>query len=361
MKHNLIVGPLMIAFGLYVSSCNTVKPLLSEIPQEDSSSRIYFYDDGWKTRKISDSTDAELYSGGIDFTLLPVGKSAPFESSISPFGKFLATRHNRVRLAEVKLSMREIDFGIYDLQKKEFVLDLSTTVPFPEFEADTYQIDWSVLDDGFYYVKSDTVKKCFPDGTEHLLVYEPGVRGFSVSPSEQRLLLVRDDSVKLYNVKDRDMQVITTGISSQKHVRGLSWSPDESQVAFANGWQLYVYTLSKRSLSEKTAGGQVLWTQWLPDGTLVYTEGTFPSYMQWLKTTESFRICKLSLGSEEDIVLHERINHSPHSVRPRLSPSGKLLMFSEKRLNGRYEIKLMSLDGQKMNTLCEGVDPSWGK
>lgn len=347
--------------GLLVLSCNTVKPLLSAIPREDFDNRISYFDDGWKTRKLTDSIAADLYSGGIDFTLIPVGKPAPFESSISPFGVFLATNHDKIRLADVKLSSREVDFGIYDLKKKEFVLDRSIKVPFPDFKDDTYQIEWSVLDNGFFYANLDTLKKCYPDGNEHLLVYQDGLRGFSVSPSEQRILLVRGDSVKLFDVKDQSIQLITTSISSKKRVRGVSWFPNETHVAFASGWKVYVYDLMKQSLSEHEAGGQVLWTEWLPDLTLVYTEGSFPSDMETIKTAESFKICRLSPESGEKTVLHERINHSPLSVRPRLSPSGKLLLFSERKLNGGYEVMLMSLDGQQMNTICDGVDPCWGK
>lgn len=366
MYHRLEIVLFAAIISLLAYACNTTKPLLSEIPAGDLHSRIYFYDyglidKGWKTRTIDDSISARLYTGGFDLTLLSAGKSAPFEPSISPFGRYLATHHDKVELGSIVRSDREIDFGIYDLVTNEFTADLATKVPFPDFEADAYHIQWSTLDSGFFYARSDTIRKCYPHGREDALLYHDGVRTFAVSPSEDRILFVRDDSVQLYDISQRSIRLITTAIRSNKRVRAVSWSLDGSRVAFVQGWKIYVYDIPGKSVTECKADGEVLWTQWLPDGTLVYTEGKFSYDMQVIKTTESFKICRLTPATGERSVLHERINHSPFTVRPRLSPSGRLLLFSEPKVNGGYEVKLMSLDGQFMNTICDGDDPCWGR
>lgn len=361
MKHRMCDMLIVMLLAGTLLSCDASKMVLVDVPQSDARTPMYYVDDGWKVRHAGDSTGTDLYSGSVDFTLLPIGTTAPFESSISPFGRYLATIHNKVRLAELHLSARDIGFGIYDLVKREFVLDIATRVRMPEYRDDAWQVAWSERDSGFFYPKDDTLRKCYPDGTEYNLVWQEDLQSFSVAPSESKIILVRADSVILYDAVHRTRQPVTTDVSAGKNVRAFSWTADETAVAFVNGWTIYLVTIRSMDVRTYKADGKVLWTQWLPDGSIVYTEAHFPSDMQMIKTTESFRICRYVPTTGEMSVLHERVNQSPLLVRPRLSPSGSLLLFSEQKLNGGNEVKLMSLDGQRMKTLCDGVDPCWGR
>jgi len=55
------------------------------------------------------------------------------------------------------------------------------------------------------------------------------------------------------------------------------------------------------------------------------------------------------------------MNHEPFNIKPRLSPSKKLILFSEKKSGRTYLVKLMTLDGLNENVLAEGYLPFWGK
>jgi WD40 repeat protein len=361
MLRRLATFLLLLSSGALFSSCSTTKPLLTQIPAVDLTRNIYFFDGGLKSTTVADSESTELYSGGFDLTFFPIGKSAPFESSVSRSGNYLATHHDKIRLADLKLSERLVDVGIFDLRKKDFVSDFRLKVQFPEFKSDNYQIQWSAKDSGFFYIESDSIRKAYPGGGYTTLFFHENLRSCSVSPSEERILFFHDDSVELFDVRDRSTRMITASVGSRKNVRAVSWTPDESFVCFAAGWHIYIYDIPGRAVTQTGADGTVLWTEWLPDRSLVFTEGHFPADMQLINTPESFRICKYIPSSGDKTVIHERLNASPFYVRPRLSPSGTLLLFSEQRLNGGDQVKLMSLDGQRMKTICDGSDPLWGR
>ncbi len=349
-----------LLLGLMDFSCIPGKELLTEISNEDLNRRIYYVDAGLvssdiKVRWLYDTTDSLLYSGGIDYALFS-GRRVSLIPSFSSDGNYIAFYPDKIRLYESRGAV-----SIYDTRKKEIVLELETDEPFPEFSGDAYCIEWSKNDSGFFYCVKGTVKKCYPNGTSHVMAFENDLKAFSVAPSENRIMLVWNDTIGIRSHSDYSTQIVMTDITSQRNVRAISWSRDESMVAFAIGRSLYVYDMRKQALTEFSPEYRVLWTEWLPDGTLVYTEGTFPGAVQVSRTADDFQICRLNPATREVAVLHKRYNHPPFNVRPRLSPSGTLLLFSEPKVNGGHEIKLMSIDGQQMKTICDGINPYWGK
>jgi hypothetical protein len=368
MAMNQIISRIMmitiLAFAL--SSCsiftNITKPPLSEIPSPDISKPIYFFDNdkifssvSLKSRKINDSTSKELYSGGINFTVLPLGERQTIPATISPFGNFLATHHNEVRLAEISLSSCNLEFGIYDLRRKEFVLDLTAR---ENLDAHTYCVLWSYIDSGFFYVDADTLKKCYPSGTVTNLLYQKGLQSFAVSPSENNILISYDDTTKIFNIKEHTSHVISSTLDSRRGIHSITWSHDERYVAFGFRWRVFIYDINNGSLLEHKADDAVFDIEWLLDNSLVYVEGNVSTGT--IETTEWFHICKLIPSTGAKTILHARVNQPPY-IWLRLSPSGQLLLFAERKLNGNYEIKLMSTDGKQMNTICEGINPEWGK
>jgi hypothetical protein len=60
-------------------------------------------------------------------------------------------------------------------------------------------------------------------------------------------------------------------------------------------------------------------------------------------------------------LLHERRDQSPEYVKPKLSPSQTLLLFSEQDIQRNSVVRLLTLDGQSISTVCNGHSPMWAK
>ena len=239
-------------------------------------------------------------------------------------------------------------------------------MPFSEYEDEKYQIPWSEKDDYFFGKKDDSLYKINPsNNTETLLLAKKVFYDFSVSPSENFVLVFAEDSLHLYNFKEKTNNVIyvpgkTFGIN-RKYIRSYCWVDDESKVVFSEGWKIFVYNIKDKQLNKIDAGAKVFSAEWIDNNRLLIVTGDYPSDMSEVQNNRSFKIRIYSFLTDNFVTLHERLNHEPFSIKPKISPSKKLILFSERNINGPYQVKLMTLDGQNENILAEGYLPFWGK
>ncbi len=92
---------------------------------------------------------------------------------------------------------------------------------------------------------------------------------------------------------------------------------------------------------------------------MIYVQGEYPTKGRII-TNRLFALFRFDLRNKIRTLIHERSNHQPFTIDPQLSPSGELILFSERKGNyGDYVIKLMSIDGTKEKTICKGGHPVW--
>lgn len=366
LKNLLFLLSRFIFTSFFILSCSSTKPPIPSIPERDLNGIIYFHSgDGVKvispcaySINLDNSEQKELFSSNLIKDLFGVGNSP----SISPFGRYLTVQDHKV--IDFKFG-RKISCGVFDVNQNKFVLELESKLPPLEYNDEPYFIPWSVKDEGFFIIESDTLKKSYPDGSSLSLGCFPDLHDFSVSPSENNVLLYLDDKVSLYKLGlDSMIDIIHVGKTmgiSLKYIRGMSWSLDEEKVAFAEGWRLFLYDIPKNHLIEFKAKNKVFAIEWLPGDELLYVEGNCPSDYSTMQFTQYYKIRRLNIKAKSSEIIYQRDNHNPFFIKPKLSPSEKLILFSEKKLNGPYQVKVMTLDGKNINVVAEGLFPVWGK
>ena len=362
------------------NSCATDKALIEVIPVEDQNATVYYCNDetsftlnglllyGENSFGISSggqSAGQNISGSTASFFTFPLGrydKSFALLPSISFEGKYLIKTADQFKWIQIRFN-RDVDINIVDLISKDET-NLTVTIPGLEYSAEKYQIPWSRKADVFFAMKSDSVYKFFPDLTAELLLTTKYLYDFSVSPSENYTLVFADDSLFLYDLKNNTKESIfevgrVLGLNP-KYVRAISWLEDDSKFTFAIGWTVYIYNLSEGIISEYDLGDKVFDVMWINDTSFLCVTGDYPPDLAHIKFVPYYKILKVSLLDGSSEVIHKKLNHEPFKIKPRLSPSKKLFVFSERPTNGPYKVKLMSLDGKNEKVIAEGFLPFWG-
>ncbi len=346
---------------IVIASCMTTKPPITKISDKDEIAPIiFFYDDNWcavspltnpKTREL---IDLEKFEDKLpnSFDL--------FYTDISMNGRYLAVYGEIERLIYFTTNLpNEFELKIYDIQKSEFVFEDKTS----KTDLKATIINWSLNNNGFYFHYSDTIKYGSFDGKCHTVMSIEDINRFKVSPSEKDILIYHDDIISIYNIENKSLTTILEvgrilGINL-KDVSDMVWCEDESKLCFSDGRNIYIYDYVSENLEQYKAEDKIYDIDWLNKKELVYVTGHYPSELSKLDTRKEFQIYRLNIKSKESQLLHERINHDPRFINVCISPSKELLLFSEKDLHGPYTIKIMTIDGLKMNGIIEGEKPEW--
>lgn len=380
---------IFILLSLLLISCVTQKPILQNIPEVDYNSPIYYSKDNFSlvlngellyklitfgttnvnSNQGSKINNAKSQSGAlIDFLNYPFGNfdySFALEPSLSMDSKYLAMANKEFSLFNLRLNTN-VDIDILDLSNSEKNCKFTITLPHMEYKDEKYQIPWSSHDEAFFGIQNDSLYKIYINPqAKSLLLTISELYNFSVAKSEKSAIIYASDTLWYFDLKNDVKNLIynvgkTLGINRQ-YVRSFNWNEDESKVTFSIGWDMFIYNLHDNTLSEIDAGAKIFSIEWLNDNQLLLVTGDYPSDMSTMQNNKMFSMATYSINEDKFSTIHERINHEPLSIKPRLSPSQKLILFSEKKLNGPYQVKIMTLDGQYENVLAEGYLPFWGK
>ena len=380
------INVILFLSTILLFSCATPKPVITSIAEIDNQTPVYFSNNeasftlngselyklntfGSTTTKNSDGVEIpgstaekdEIFNhpfGNFDY-------SYALEPSLSTSSKYLAKANDDFSLINISLS-RNMDVDIVDLSDIEIEKTYTITLPRLEYRDEKYQVPWSKIDDCFFGLKEDSLVKINPsDNNQTLLFYKKHIYDFSISPTENYALVFAEDSLFLFDLKEKEINTIyvpgkVLGIN-RKYVRAYCWYEDETKVTFAEGWKVFVYNLKSKQLDKIDAGAKVFSADWIDNNQILIVTGDYPSDMSAVQSNKQFKIFKYSFLTDELFKIHERINHEPFSIKPRISPSKKLILFSEKKVSGPYQVKLMTLDGQNENIIAEGYLPFWGK
>jgi len=370
-----------ILISILMFSCVSQKPIIKNIDNIDNYTPIYYSNNEnslflngvnvYSFGRVYGSTKegAEILgskSSISDLFNYPLGKSDylfTLEPSLSISGKYLVKVNNDFSLIKLNFK-RDVDIDIMDVSKMSRVRKIALTIPKQEYEDEKYFIPWSKKNDSFFGFKKDSLFQIFPEKKSKFLLHKNKLYDFIISPSEESALVYANDTLFLYNLITNQNSIIFSvgkilGIN-RKFLRSFSWSEDESMIAFSEGWKIYFYNIQNGSLEKIKAKEKVFFTEWIDKDNILIVTGDFPSDMSAMQSTKQFKIHLYSFLTKKFNTIHKRYNHEPFNIKPRLSPSKKLILFSERKLNGPYQVKLMTLDGQFENILAEGYLPFWG-
>lgn len=367
-------------------SCSTTKPVITDIPDIDKQTPIYYSIDdltfslnksilydltSFGQTSAKDSVGSSIGNSDVENVNIlkhPFGKfdySFALEPSLSHSSKYLAKANDDFSLISINLT-RDIDVDIVDLNNLLTLRTYEISLPVQEYKDEKYQIPWSRFDEAFFAMVEDTLFKIYPlTDIKQKVIVRNQIYDFSISPDENFALLFSQDSLLLFDAKTKKLKPVyeagrVLGIN-RKFVRAYSWQQDESRVLFAVGWKVFVYNLLDNSLEQIDAKGKVFSAEWINDDQILIVTGDYPDDMSVMQSNRYFKILKYSFANDELTKIHERVNHEPFNIKPRLSPSKKLILFSEKKSGRTYQVKLMTLDGLNENILAEGYLPFWGK
>ncbi len=370
MKTLVRLAASLLVISIILLSCASVKPDVADVSQEDSRAIIY-YRDGvepgdsgpYVSRTIFDSIPVPLLSpkNSIYFDLSTKTNIRP---SISPDALYLSYRDNN-NDTYARYSHKQ-SFSIYDIKNDAVVINSTTTVSCATSIQAPYSVPWSFIGHNFYTLAGDTIKKCTVDGKQSTLTVIDNLINFSISPTEHWLLFVQEERVGFINLETNEVVLVKEfdnilGTIAPPCVRVIAWSLDDTKVAFGDGHRITTVVLEKKEIIGHKVTADVYDIEWVSDDMYVYVEGYNQNSTSLYNSEPFFEIASYSLTTKKDNMLHRRVSHEPVSIKPKVSPSGKLLLFSEKKVAGTYEVMLLSLDGSNMTTLCTGYNPVWGR
>ncbi|MCA9748523.1 MAG: hypothetical protein KC414_05415, partial [Romboutsia sp.] len=373
-----------LLLSIIIASCATPKPGIVEIPEQDNQTPIFYSGNEVSFKLNGDllyklnsfgSTDVLSSEGKLHGTKLEVNNifNNPFgefdysyslEPSLSFSGRYLAKANDDFSLFSIRFN-RNVDVDIVESSNLENIYTYTLTLPKTEYKEEKYQIPWSLNDDGFFGLLNDSLYKFYPsDKSSIQLLAKDGINYFSVSQSEKYIAICTSDSLFIYqmgnNNNDLSYSIYKSRGIDYDYIKMFSWFEDESKLSFTSGWSIIIYDIQNDKIEELDVGGKVFSLEWIDKNQLLFVSGEYPSDMSSMQSNKNYSINVYSFLSKKYFNIHSRINHEPFSVKPRLSPSKKLILFSEKKLNGPYQVKLMSLDGKNENILSEGYLPFWG-
>lgn len=374
----------ILLISMILFSCATQKPAIKKVPDIDSHTPIYFFNDHDKftlngnllykyysfgsTDSLND-VSSEIQNANVSTNSLfnyPLGKmdySDALSPSISRSNKYLIKANDDFKIIKIRFN-RDVDIDIVDLQNGNTIESITVSIPNMEYENEKYNIPWSQKDDSYFIIKDGTILKKHVDGKSDLIYTKEDMYDFNISPSEKYAMIFCDDSLHFINIKRQSIHLIKDigrilGIN-RRFIRGMSWNENSNLCSFAEGWRIYIYNYMTKKLHEIKMDGKVFYIEWINNDEFIYVTGDYPSDLAKMRTRKTFEINKYSLKSKNNEVLHKRLGQSPLTIRPQISPSGKFLLFSEKNLNGPFQVKLMTLDGKKEKVISEGYLPLWG-
>ena len=197
-------------------------------------------------------------------------------------------------------------------------------------------------------------------------MYIENLAQFSISPSEHWLLFSQGTQVGLMDLTTSTIARVKAfdkilGLDVTRCIRTIAWSPDEKKVAFAEGFRITIFDLENNQNYVVKVDADVFDLEWATNDEFIYVEGYLPYQSQNLKGESVYGIYSHSLSTKEDHLILRRDHHEPVSIKPKVSPSGRLLLFSEREAEHGYQVKLMTVRGDSMMTVCSGYEPVWGK
>lgn len=366
-------------------SCATQKQALDSIPKEDESAPIYYCSDNSKfifnsfvmfessafgvtsgmQKEGSNISGAKVITNN-SFLNYPLGKmdySYMLSPSLSKSGKYLAKANNDFAIIKIRVD-RNVDVDVVCLTDTTKTKLFTIEIPRREYASEKYQIPWSKLNDSFFGLIADTLFRFFPNGETERLLAKENMYDFNISPTEQYAVIFASDSLFLYNLKTNSKKYIyeigrVFGMN-QKYVRSISWLPDETKLSFSEDWNMFIHDLGKDSVKKYDLPEKIFAVEWINCDSVLCVTGDYPDDISQMQFEKHFKILNYSLTKNEYEIIHKRSNHEPFTIKPKLSPSGKLVLFSERKLRGEYEVKLMTLDGKNENILADGFLPFWG-
>ncbi|MBI5215138.1 MAG: hypothetical protein HY960_05245 [Ignavibacteriae bacterium] len=353
-------------------SCASVKPVIIDIPNEDITTTI-FYRDGespsnggsFLSRKCTEPLSTSLFTTQSNFIAPLFDESTALQPSLSADGSFLIVEEQHPP-DDSPLSSSEKYFYVLDIKTGEKVFETKTQLPCNGHSRVAPSLQWSIFDNSFFYSSSDTIYKCYTDGKQKRLGVIEGIKRFSVSPSEEWLLFVQEQGIGLINLTTQETFALrefeeVLGINFNDCVDIVSWSLDETFVSFSEGKRIFIYTIANGRRATYRSVGTIYALEWLPNNELVFVEGNNPAKHAILHEDIYYKMFSLNPLTMDETLLHEQRNQSPEYVKPKLSPSQTLLLFSERDIQGTSLIQLMTLDGTSITTVCNGHSPMWGK
>jgi hypothetical protein len=300
---------------------------------------------------IHNKNASSLYSGSFFNKILSGQKIIPF---ISPKGKY-AVYYDRLKIPG-KLSL-----SVHELSNGEIRAKLTADRPDKTYRDEPYMIHWVKNRELFYFSKSDSIFQFNPDDPDRFIANIPDLHSFIISPDEKFIFACHQDNVGIYDIIGKKHKIIYSikkflGMPEYMGVK-LCLSASGRSLCFSSGRQIHIYNPYSDSLLNFKSTGEIFYMTMTNDDFLIYISGSYPSDGSQLDKTEAFHIVRLDIPSGVQKTLHSRINHEPFSVQPEIN--GPVILFSERRLNGGYQIKVMTVEGKYMNTICDGIYPSW--
>jgi hypothetical protein len=373
-----------IIISLLLISCNTLKPTIGNIPEVDKVVPIYYCNNKssfslngqllYESNSFGSTSASKTHGDTIQNTdansdyifNYPLGKmdySYKLTPSLSISGRYMAKADDDFQLLQIRLT-RNVDVKIVDLQQSAKVENYTLTLPKYEYKDEQYQIQWSKNEDSFWGLKGDSLFKFYPSKGSQCILVKEKIYDFSVSPSGRNVLVFANDSLFLFDLYSKTFESIyivgrTLGIN-RKYIRAINWYENEAKITFAIGWKIYVYEINTKSLNDYDLGQKIFSSEWINNNQILCVTGEYPSDMSQMHTEQSYKIRLLSTVDKKNQIIHERYNHEPFSIKPKLSPSKQLILYSERKLHDQYEVKLMSLDGKNEIIVAEGYLPFWG-
>lgn len=370
---------LILTILLILMSCVTQKPILNSIPDEDNFATIFYciHDNAINLNKStlyelksfgktnpSQSNGIEIENSSVVFSEYPLGRydySYRLLPSISNDGKYLVKAVDDFKMIDISFS-RNIEIHLVNIENGN-TEKFTVTLPSLEYGEEKYQLPWSEKNNSFFGVIDDSLFRFSEGQKSQMLLYRPNIYDFKISPLENFAVVFANDSLFLFDFHTKDFILVqeigrVLGINP-KYIRGIDWSLDESKFIFAEGSTIYIYSISDHSLSEFSIGDKVFDVEWVDQNNLICVTGDYPDDLSHMRTSARYRIMTFNINTGELEVIHRRLNHEPFTVKPKISPSKKLILFSEKPHNAPYQVKLMSLDGLNESVLAEGFLPFW--
>ncbi len=379
-KLRIMKGFILILTSLLIlMSCVTQKPILNSIPDEDNFATIFYciHDNSINLNKSalyelksfgktnpSQSNGTEIENSSVVFSEYPLGRydySYRLLPSISNDGKYIVKAVDDFKVIDISFS-RNIEIHLVNTENGN-TEKFNVTLPILEYGEEKYQLPWSEKNNSFFGVIDDSLFRFSEGQNSQMLLYRPNLYDFKISPLENFAVVFADDSLFLFEFQTKDFILVqevgrVLGINP-KYIRGINWFPDESKFIFAEGSTIYIYSISDHSLSEFSIGDKVFDVEWVDKNNLICVTGDYPDDLSHMRTSGRYRIMTFNINTGELEVIHRRLNHEPFTVKPKISPSKKLILFSEKPHNAPYQVKLMSLDGLNESVLAEGFLPFW--
>lgn len=356
-----LASALVLALVSFLSGCASSRTLpLEAIPDIDREALIYYLDNDLYRVRLGDESPEVVTAGVGDRGLFTQYVLAP---GVSSSGRYVMAAKEGLGAIPGELRRQQRLF-LVDAVEGEVVLGFDVDRVRTDYADDPFWLEWASEGDAFYVADRDTVKKRWPDGRAEVLAVAADLNAFSVAPDEQKVLLSHGDVVSLAIRGQALHEVVAIGSKAlglgRRFVRAMAWAAD-GRVAFAQGKKVYVYNLVGDTLEEFEADRSVFDVVWLGPATLLLVEGVQAQRGFGTQPPQFYRFIRFDLGTGERERLYGSNAQGPASVKPRLSPSGELLLFAEQRLTdgGRHRVKVLSLDGQHLRVVDQGIYPFW--